>query len=117
MRLELIRLNPASGSRPKTMFSATDIAGTWGNSWSMIEMPTLSASRDLRKVTPAGHAEHQPDARQPLMLTAENVHFRSIPAGRALVCVALPSPRPVVHAVRGIICDQVGYAGEPLEWV
>jgi hypothetical protein len=51
MRLELIRLIPASGSRPKTMFSATDIAGTWGNSCSMIEMPTLSASRDLRKVT------------------------------------------------------------------
>lgn len=51
MRPELIRLNPASGSRPKTMFTATDIAGTWGNSCSMIEMPTLSASRDLRKVT------------------------------------------------------------------
>jgi len=49
MRPELIRLNPASGSCPKTKFTATDIAGTWGNSCSMIEMPTLSASRDLRK--------------------------------------------------------------------
>ena len=56
-------------------------------------------------------------ALRPVRRRPQDQRTRPIPAGRSLVCVELPIPRPVVHAVRGILWGKVRNAGQSPAWV